>query len=281
MNKSKKKQNTNIQKMFEIMNNHYGSLKDTIQLYDAFQEPLPDEYTNTAFKKLRPLSPYLFSELLNEEFDPKKIENSKYQGTFLVKNDRVATNHEIVKSILYGNPTEKVEKKSLNRRQYAQLSENMRLMHNYVGQNKNILSERNIKTIKHVEKDKEAVNFFGTVNDPLKRKKNFFKYVKGNDYEDSDTEQDTNDYNSTQKLTMQRSLATTTSSKDVMWKALRANESPTKKPRPQSSLGGRVKFLKFLSENRNNYLGQLVNYTEGGYPIADGANRSAMLKNGD
>lgn len=55
---------TNIQKMHDLMNQHYEQVKEEIGIMDALNDSDHNEQSDQVFAKLRPSSPYKFKELL-------------------------------------------------------------------------------------------------------------------------------------------------------------------------------------------------------------------------
>eukprot|EP00347_Sterkiella_histriomuscorum_P018862 403343887 len=116
----------NIKKMYDIMGQHYENIKDHLGLKEAFENSDEDEQTEEIFKKLRPQSPYKFKELVRNQFDPKKF------NRMMGKADKKLDHEQVKDIILYNKPVIQQPKRRYDKPDYAQLNENMRLVHNYV-----------------------------------------------------------------------------------------------------------------------------------------------------
>lgn len=108
------------------MGTHYENMKEHLGLREAFENSDNDDETEEVFRKLRPQSPYKFKQLIQNDFDPKKF------NRFMGRADKKLDHEQVKDVILYNKSVAQQPKKNLNRNQYANLNENMRLMHNYL-----------------------------------------------------------------------------------------------------------------------------------------------------
>ena len=127
------------------MGAHYERIKESIGLKDMFDNSDSDGETEKIFSKLRPQSPFRFKDLIKNNFDPKKF------NRMIGKADKRLSHEQVKDVILYNMPIEQQSKKVLDKQNFADLHENMRLMQNYVqdptvrsqGNNTNLASGSN------------------------------------------------------------------------------------------------------------------------------------------
>jgi hypothetical protein len=68
-----------IEEITAAMNKHFQYIKDITGVSKEVEEPLENVKSNQAFSLLRPESPYKLTQLLSNEFNPKKsIQGSIY-----------------------------------------------------------------------------------------------------------------------------------------------------------------------------------------------------------
>ena len=116
--------------MYEIMGAHYDTMKNTLGIREAFGDSDSDGETEKIFQKLRPQSPYKFKDLVRNKFDPKKF------NRMMGKGDKKMDHEQVKDVILYDRPMTQVPKKRMDKGQLASITDNARLLHNYV-QNEN------------------------------------------------------------------------------------------------------------------------------------------------
>lgn len=143
-----------INSIYNVMNNHYSGIKDEVgvdKLYqDDYLENEQDRITEDAYNTLRPESPYKLGELVSKKkFNQKKyIKNQRKEekllgGRCMFRSHAIKDPEELRKAILKGEVYVTSPKKFLNKKDFAELKQDSRLMHQFYSSSINAPVELN------------------------------------------------------------------------------------------------------------------------------------------
>lgn len=152
-----------IHSIYKVMNTHFNGIKGQVgvdELYrDNYLENEHDRITEDAYKTLRPESPYKLGELVNKhEFNEKKyikklrVDEKLLGGRSMFRSHIIKNPQQLRNAILKGEFYVTSPKKFLNKKEFAELKQNSRLMHQYYSSNINAPVELN-KKYRFMKKD--------------------------------------------------------------------------------------------------------------------------------
>lgn len=129
-----------VYSIYKVMNKHYDEMKDAVGIDELLQEPEDEQecISQQAFERLRPQSPYQLKEMVNKKkFDPQKylkhqrIQERMMGGTTFFRSITAEDPELLRQSLLKKGEFLSPPKKFMDKKEFSELKETSRLMHQY------------------------------------------------------------------------------------------------------------------------------------------------------